>query len=194
MRLVWAVLPLIILGVIEISESFAETIAVDVDGGQLLGIQNIAELGSMNFEIDMQNQIGTVTIKIPKSVWHITDSECNPVPPIILVDGREVIFTDHFEKDNRIIIINTAENTKIIELIVTGPAAPHTTSLIYGKFCFLQEQNIFLPPKKQMDLGFMFYDVQCKDTLVRMNKNANNAPVCVFSETVEKLAKRGWIR
>lgn len=191
-KLIWVVLPLIVFSICGISQSFAEEkISVHVDGGQLLNIVHIDDLGSMNFEIDMQNQ-GSVTIELPKSVWHIADSECKPTSPIILVDGKEATFTEHFDKDKRILTISAVKDSKIIELIVTGPSAPHTTSLMYGQFCLLQEQKIFPSPKKQMDLGFMLYDVQCRDMLIKIIKNSNNSPLCVYPKTAEKLIEREW--
>ncbi len=191
MRLVWAVLPLAALGIVGISESYAEEeISVLVFGGELLNFGQLDELGSMVFNIHMQSD-GSLIAELPYSVWHLADFECKPVSPLVLIDGAEARFVEYFEKNKRIITINVEDGSKEILLLSSGPAAPHTTYLMYGKFCFLKEQGVFLSPKKQLDLGFMFHDVQCKDSLVKVFK-IRNQYVCVKHSSMIQLLLRGW--
>ncbi len=195
MRLVWVVIPLVLIGIIGVQESSAEEkISVNIDGGKLLSFEQTNSFASMIFEIDpILANVGAITIEIPKNIWHLADSECDSVPPLVLVDGNESTFSEYFKKNKQIITVDIVGGSKEIELATYGPAAPHTTSLMYGQFCFMQEQGIFLSPKKQSDLGFRFWDVQCKDALIKIIKKISNSPACVKPATKQKLIERGWI-
>jgi hypothetical protein len=190
---VWVVILLVLIGIVGIQESFAEE-EIKVDGGKLLSFENTNEYSSMIFEINPYiANIKSVTIEIPKNIWYLVDSECNLVQPFILVDGEETTFSEHFEKNKQILTIDVIGGSKEIEIGDWGPASPHTTNFMYGQFCFMQEQGIFLSPNKQTDLGFMFYNVQCKEGLELIFKQ-DNSPACVKPETASKLIERGWAK
>lgn len=56
----------------------------------------------------------------------------------------------------------------------------------------IQEQGIYLSPKKQMELGIVFHDVQCKEGLERVIKSSHMSTACVKPSTAEKLIQRSW--
>jgi len=176
------------------SESYVEEkISMQVNGGKMINPIYADELGSMIFNLDREDQ-GLAFITVPKNVWHIADAGCTTINPLILVDGHEFAFSHYFEGNSRIFSIYVPEGSSQIELITSGIAAPHTTSLMYGKFCFLKEQGYMLSPKQQIQLGFMFYDVQCANNLVQIIKKDDNSPACVSLDTASSLIERGWGR
>jgi hypothetical protein len=64
----------------------------------------------------------------------------------------------------------------------------YTATLKISKYEELQEEQIILPPLKQVKLG---QEPSCKENLVLITKY-NGAPACVKPETREKLIERGW--
>jgi len=64
----------------------------------------------------------------------------------------------------------------------------YTATLKITKYEELQEEQIILPPLKQVKLG---QEPSCKENLVLITKY-NGAPACVKPETREKLIARGW--
>ena len=47
-------------------------------------------------------------------------------------------------------------------------------------------------PMKQFKSGILVKDIQCRDGLHLLTKSGNSHPICVKSENVQKIIKRGW--
>ncbi len=194
MRLAWVVLPLIVLGIIGILESSAQEpeISIDVIGGILNDFNWDKQRGTMNIKTAMEND-GKIILNIPKTVWHMADSDCNPTSPLILVHGAETPFEETITEHERIIEIDLSGGGHDIE-IISNFVMMYAGDQAYGKFCAELENGNYLPPKKQMALGFGFHQVICKGGLVLTTKSSNISPACVKPESIPKLVERGWTK
>ena len=56
----------------------------------------------------------------------------------------------------------------------------------------LLEQSTDDPPLKQFNLGIPIFEIQCKDSLVLIQKH-DGSPACVKEQSVLKLTERGWV-
>jgi hypothetical protein len=56
----------------------------------------------------------------------------------------------------------------------------------------LTDENIILPPLKQIKSGISIDKIQCRDNLQLILKTSDNSPACVKPETKTKLIERGW--
>ncbi|MEW6042898.1 MAG: hypothetical protein AB1608_01390 [Thermoproteota archaeon] len=200
MKLVWAVLILIVFSIIGISESFAQEPDISmevVDGISITVVNGILndfnwdkQRGAMNIKTAMEND-GKIVLTIPKTIWHLADSECNPESPMILIRGHEAVFEEIITNHTRIIEINLSGGGHPIEIAYDHDNTSYTSQVTFGKFCAELENGNYLPPTKQSALGFKFHDVQCEDSLVRLLK-INHHSVCVKQSSVIPLLDRGW--
>lgn len=61
----------------------------------------------------------------------------------------------------------------------------------YTGFSVISETKTSVPPLKQFHSGISFNEIQCKDSLVLIQKY-DDTPACVKPTTKQKLIKRGW--
>jgi hypothetical protein len=56
------------------------------------------------------------------------------------------------------------------------------------------DEQFILPPLKLYKAGISIDDINCKSNLDFALKSSNGNPVCLTSESKDKLSKRGWIK
>jgi hypothetical protein len=168
-------------------------ISIDVVNGVLIDFNWDKDIGTMNIITAMEDD-GKIVLIIPKTVWHLADSECNSKSPIILINGHEAEYEEIFTKQARIIEIDLSGGGNTIEIIYDSDNTSYTSQVAFGEFCAELENGNYLPPTKQSKLGFRFHDVICRnDTFVLALKPSDHSTICIKSESASKLLERGYI-
>ena len=180
-------------------------ISATAEGGKVRSIQKYPDANSLIISIDIHED-GFVYLEIPKETWNWSNSKCESQDPFILVDGEEVwdkngdVYQDRGNSKNgytqtigefvRYMKIDVPIGTEAIEIISTGGF--NTSTQAYGKFCAMKDKGVFLPPLKQVDVGFLKKDVICKENMILVFKTANGSPACLKPSSIEELVKREW--
>jgi len=214
MRLVWVVIPLVLIGIIGVSESFAEIsdITYDVMGGEILEI-TYGESSFNDIELVIKihmTENGQIILDVPKSVWNLSSIYCEEHPSGILLDNKSPWLKDHPMTENNLryyVDVDFSEDIEYAKRIFTIEVPVGTqeikivknSSSIYdvledGKRCFLIEQTKDFTPKNQIDAGVLPKDVTCHENLLLAINSQNNFAACVKPDTLIKLHDRGWAK
>jgi len=204
MRLVWVVIPLILIGIVGIQESFADEnkiyhlsldygiikIPYDIPNGSIDKITLDADAGTMLIMIESVDE-GIFSIDLIKFSRFIDLGFGDMDNIFVLVDGRETKFEHNKTFDSFIFNFHINSNSKNIEIVASSmeknmPGPPQS----WVDHKLLKFDKIY-SPYQQVKNNIDSKDIVCKEGLELIFKSSNNFPACVKPETAEKLIQRG---
>ncbi len=164
MRLVWVVIPFVFLGIIGISESFAEE-RTRVLPEEISNARDLCE-DTYGKWISDHNECETTGYGNTTEAFESYCKEFNGDYTYCHSSCRNV---EGFDEGK---MVCGAQCVQVCEFSVP-------TAKIFS-------------PKKQMAMGVTVFDIVCKEGLELIFKSSDNSPACVKPKTAEKLVERGW--
>ncbi|MBS3921684.1 MAG: hypothetical protein KGZ37_00875 [Nitrosarchaeum sp.] len=202
MRLVWLVIPLILVGVFGVQESFAENIfckyasvpfnsEYEIVNGQVNAL--CLDKNALAIEIFIiPDGEGILTLTIPRNSIDIRNQDCTDKEFIITGDKQNLKFNE----------LNATHDLRKLEIFFSEQELNEyfviTTDVMTGKPYKLgydcleksEEQSL----KKQIINGISSNDVICRDGLELIFKSSNGSPACVKPNSKIKLIEYGWTK
>jgi len=192
---VWAIIPLVLFGIIGVQESFASTergpdyriMLTDAEGNLLssvtigIGKESFFEFRSQGFDNQGNPLEATISVVCgPNNVVLYNETKLLTISsPRIIIDSFIPAFSGHYT------LRMMAEEIQPISTVFTilGNSENHCDSE------FIKN----LSPLKQIKHGIESTGISCKEGLVLIFKSTDNSPACVKPSTAERLIERGWI-
>jgi hypothetical protein len=204
-RRVWLVVPLVLIGIIGMQESFAEEtkelsdfqiyvlsdqygefyLPYKITGGNLTQIN---PSGHDSLEIHLEtSKDGFLILSLPRKYVDTPEEE----QKFTVLDSREYAFIEleydeNSTETNRVLTIPFTLDTEKIEIL----------HRIWLKSLFTYDTSDYdylYSPLKQIKNGIKSKGIECRDNLELILKLSNTMPICVTSETAQKLFERGLV-
>jgi hypothetical protein len=139
----------------------------------------------------------TINVYRDDVLWKTTTKETGIAPSTSHSEWQipQTFFFNELPGKYKLVSITNNTETLVFEFIVKQ-ITESEKNLLYPIEGDVHDENIIeytkLAPLKQIQSGIMSKDIVCKEHLNLIFKVTNNSPVCVMSETAEKLIERGW--
>jgi len=202
-RWVWVVIPLVLIGIVEVQEGFSlcvKTPCLDQPTG--LWSEYISQ---EPFELQKglkEASFGAIPIHF--RLLDVEDSRC-PSDVQCVWEGLVIVTVgvtvNWVDLGNYSISLNEPLDGSIIQLdqyylqLIKVEPYPTSTELIpeWDYVATMKFSKIeILSPLKQVNNGVSLESITCKNELKLIFKPSDNSPACVKPQTAEKLIQRGW--
>jgi hypothetical protein len=202
MKLVWAVIPLVLFGIIGVQESFAENIfckyasvpfnsEYEIVNGQVNAL--CLDKNALAIEIFIiPDGEGILTLTIPRNSIDIRNQDCTDKEFIITGDKQNLKFNE----------LNATHDSRKLEIFFSEQELDEyfviTANVMIGKpyklgyDCLEKSDRTSL--KKQIANGISSDNIICRDSLVLIFKSEDNSPACVKHDSIIKLIEYGWAK
>lgn len=211
MKLVWVVIPLVLIGVVGVQEGFSSCVQGQTPCLDEIVVYQYEDIPQASFEIQITKEVFFESENIHVRLLDIEDSRCpfdvqcvweGQVTVDVKVSSGNRAFEPQKDLGNYTISLNEPLDGSTIQLdqysLQLLKVKPHPTSTeptpVWDYVAIMKfTVNEILPPLNQIATGKIPENVLCKEGLELIFKSSDNSPACVKPQTAEKLIERGWL-
>ncbi len=188
MRLVWVVIPLVLISIVGVQESFAEEFKI-IEIVYPIEQYIDSDLIVKGFIIDKKNWNGTTNIYDVKVENYFKNSYNGDVVSILAKESNidASFFTE--VKDDVLLHLKKTDRKDLRERDLF--------SISFYNSLIDNNQEINISPLKQLQIiqkGYPLEKIACNSSLELIYKYTDNSPACVKPQSVERLMSLGWAK
>jgi len=188
MRLVWVVIPLVLIGIVEVQESFAEEpkiIEIVYPIEQYIG----SELIVKGVIVDKKNWNGTTEIYDIRVEQYFKNSYNDDIISVLAKATKTNASFFSEVRDEVLLHLKTTDKTDLRQ--------KDLFSIYFHNSLLDNNIEVDISPLKQLRIiqnGYPLEKIVCNSSLELIYKATDNSSVCVKPQSVERLMSLGWAK